>query len=132
MPETEISPEELLAQLRARTEALETQLTAVQRETQARLIRSELKAEAIRVGIVDLDGLKLLDTSSAKLNERGEVEGISALISQFKRAKPWLFGHSSSSSTASAPAAQAPRQKLAKDMTEAEWRAARAELIKRR
>ena len=132
MPETEISPEELLAQLPARTEALETQLTAVQRETQARLIRSELKAEAIRVGIVDLDGLKLLDTSSAKLNERGEVEGISALISQFKRAKPWLFGYSSSSSTASAPAAQAPRQKLAKDMTEAEWRAARAELIKRR
>ena len=55
--------------------SLERQLTEIERVTQVRLIHAELKAEAVRAGMIDLDGLKLIDFSEAKLNERGEVDG---------------------------------------------------------
>jgi hypothetical protein len=45
---------------RARAETAEAALSLAQAEAQARLIRAELKAEALRAGMVDLDGLKLL------------------------------------------------------------------------
>lgn len=125
----------LLNELRSRAEALERQLADVQRQTESRIVRAELKAEAIRAGIVDPDGLKLLDTSSVKLNKDGEIESASTLIAEFKRAKPYLFGNpppASTSSPAAVPPAQPPSQKSAKDMTEEEWRAARAALLKRR
>jgi hypothetical protein len=133
MPENETpSAEEVFAELRSRAETLERQLSAVQLETESRLIRAELKAEALRAGMIDLDGLKLLDLSATKLNERGEVEGATALMTRLKRDKPWLFGGESSSSRSSPPPAQPPRQRTAMEMTDAEYRAARAELLKRR
>jgi len=126
------SPEAIVADLRLRAEALEQQLTIVQRDAENRLIRAELKAEAVRAGILDLDGLKLVDTSGVKLNETGDVEGAPQIIAQLRQAKPWLFGSASSSSIAAPPPAQPPRQKRATDMTEAEWRAARADILRRR
>src|SRR5690349_957992 len=39
-----------------------------------RIIIAELKAEALKAGIVDLDGLRLADLSSVKLNDAGELE----------------------------------------------------------
>jgi hypothetical protein len=134
MPETEQTktPEDLMLELQSRADDLERQLSAIRTETDTRLIRAELKAEAVRAGIVDLDGLKLLDLSAAKLDGRGEVEGAAQLLAQLKRAKPWLFGAASSSNPASPPAAQPMRQKLAGEMTTAEWRAARADLVRRR
>lgn len=127
----DVASDEIIA-LRQRTEALERQLAEVERATQSRLIQAELKAEAVRAGMVDLDGLKLLDITDAKVNERGEVEGAAALLAGLKRAKPWLFGRSSSSSSSSAPPVQPPRQKLATEMTDDEYRAARAALLKHR
>jgi hypothetical protein len=133
MPENETpSAEEVFAELRSRAEALERQLEAVRQETESRLVRSEMKAEAIRAGMIDLDGLKLLDLSGTKLNDRGEVDCAAALMDRLKREKPWLFGGNSSSSTSSLPPPKPPRQKTAMEMTEAEYRAARAELLKRR
>jgi len=133
--DTPPSPEVALAEARARADALEQRMQTLQRETEQRLIRAEMKAEAVRAGMVDLDGLKLLDLSAAKLTETGEVEGAAALMARLRRDKPWLFAPSyppSSSSTAAAPpAAPAPR-KLATEMTDAEYRTARAELLKRR
>ena len=130
--ESELPNNDKFAELRARADALEQQLGQVQKETEQRLVRAELKAEAIRAGILDLDGLKLLDLSTATLNERGEVEGASTMMAQLKRDKPWLFGGTSSSSPAVPPPAQPPRQKRAMEMADAEYRAARAELLKRR
>lgn len=137
MPEPEIPPDaepaaDGMAELRARAEALERQLGELQREAQSRLVLAELKAEALRAGIIDLDGLKLIDLSGVKLNASGEIEGGGALISGLKRSKPWLFGSISSSASAKPPAAQPPRQKLATEMTDDEYRAARAALLKRR
>ena len=135
MPEAD-SPSptaDVLIELRLRAEALERQLVEVQRQTEARIVRAELKAEAIRAGIIDPDGLKLIDLSRAKLTEAGEVEGAGALVAELKKAKPWLFGSAvSTSSAAAAPPAHPPRQKSAVDMTEDEWRAARAALLQRR
>ncbi len=134
MPEKEPSTDaaEVLLELRLRAEALERQLTEVQRQTEARIVHAELKAEAVRAGIVDPDGLKLLDTTNVKLNSNGEVDGAGGLIADLKKAKPWLFGVHSSSSTSAVPPAAPPTPKLATQMTEDEWRAARAALIKRR
>lgn len=113
-----------------RTE-LEQRLVALEASLRERLLRAELKGHAIRAGMVDLDGLKLLDTSRLLLNDSDEVVGAAELMAEARRAKPWLFGGSSTSSAAAVPPAQAPKAKLATDMTEAEWRASRAELLRR-
>lgn len=130
--ETTSEVQDPLADLRARADALETQLAATIADTEARLIRAEMKAQAILAGMVDLDGLKLVDYSSVKLSAAGDVEGAGSVMSRLRHAKPWLFGHTSSSSTAVPPPAQPPRKKLAHEMSDAEYRSARAEIVKRR
>jgi len=125
------STETEIDELRSRAEELERQLSKLQQEAEVRLIMSELKAEAIRAGIVDLDGLRLVDTSSIKISRDGEVSGAATLITELRRRKPWLFSSASSSSAAGVPAAQPPRQKTALEMSEEEYRSARAALLKR-
>lgn len=121
-----------LDELRTRAEALERQLAEVQLRTEAQLIRAGLKVEAVRAGMVDLDGLKLIDPSEVKLDAGGEVEGAPALMARLKKAKPWLFAAASLSSTAIPPPAQALRQKLATEMTDAEYRTARQAVVRNR
>lgn len=116
----------------ARAEAAERKLAEMETAMHARLVRAELKAEAIRAGMVDLDGLKLVDVAAIKVAENGEVEGAKTIMQDLKRAKPWLFGGGSSSSTAAAPPAQPPKARLATEMDHAEWQKARADLLKRR
>ena len=116
----------------ARIAALEARLAEVAADANARVLRAELRAEAVRAGMVDLDGLKLVDTAALTLGADGAVAGAAELMRDMRRAKPWLFHGGSSSSTAAAPAVQPPRQKLATEMSEDEWRAARAELLRRR
>ncbi len=118
-----------------RVTALEQQLAEVRVSHRAALLRAGLRAEATRAGMVDLDGLKLLDAGELVLDDNGDVVGGGALMASLKRAKPWLFGLSgaaaSSSSAATAPPAQPPKQRRASDMTHDEWQAARAELLRR-
>jgi hypothetical protein len=98
----------------------------------AQLIHAELKGHAIKAGIVDLDGLKLIDHSSLNLNVKGEVEGAERLMTELRRSKPWLFQAASSSTAATPPPTSAPTVKRATSMSHAEWQAARAELLRRR
>jgi hypothetical protein len=133
MPDNEMSPDpdvDPIAELRARADALEHRLAETQKDARSRLVRAELKVEAVRAGMVDLDGLKLLDLADVQLNADGEIGNAAHLMTQFRRAKPWLFGGTSSSSPANAPPAQPPRQKLATEMTDAEYRIARAAFLK--
>ena len=111
---------------------LERRIVEIEAAHRARLVRAELKAEAVRHGMVDLDGLKLLDPTSIQLDEAGEVTGAATVMRDFKRAKPWLFNPAGgiSSSTATPPAAATV--KTAMKMTHAEWQSARADLLKRR
>lgn len=97
----------------------------------ARLLQAELRAEAIRAGMVDLDGVKLIEPAAVKVNEAGDLVDGPGVMRALRAAKPWLFAGSSSSS-AMAPRAEAPRVKKATEMSVDEWRAARAELLRRR
>lgn len=56
-----------------------------------RMIRGELKTEALRAGLVDVDALKMFDTSGLQVSEDGDVEGIGALVTAMKKKKPYLF-----------------------------------------
>jgi hypothetical protein len=119
-----------VAELRARADMLERRLAEAEQEASARVLRAELKVEAVRAGIIDLDGLKLLDLKNVELTPEGELANAAALMAQLRRAKPWLFVGASSSSLATPPPAQPPRQKLATEMTDDEYRAARAAILK--
>jgi len=119
-----------VADLRARAEMLERRLASAEQEARARMVQAELKIEALRSGIVDLDGLKLVDPSQVEVGETGEVKNAADIITQLRRTKPWLFGSGSSSSSANPPPAQPPRQKLATEMTDAEYRTARAAILR--
>lgn len=117
-----------------RVAALERRLQEMEESHRGALLRAGLRAEAQRAGMVDLDGLKLIDTSQVSLDPTGDVVGGAALMANLRRAKPWLFGLSpggSSTSSAAAPPAQAPQPRRATDMTHDEWQAARTELLRR-
>ncbi len=116
----------------ARAAALQRRLTEVETQSRERLIRAELKAEAVRAGMVDLDGLKLVDAGAVSVDETGEVQGAATLMLSLRRTKPWLFGGANAASAATPPPVQPPRARQAKDMTAEEWLAARAELLRRR
>ncbi len=112
--------------LKAHAESLERQLHEAEIQSAARLRQAELKAEAMRAGIIDLDGLRLLDASAQSEAEAGTV------IAKLRRDKPWLFVAGSSSSAATPPQAAPLKRKMATEMSIEEWRAARAELLRRR
>jgi hypothetical protein len=124
-------PEPTADDWRQRAEAAERELANANSQAEQRLIRAELKAAALRAGMVDLDGIKLIDVDGLRIDEHGEVSGASSLMQQLKRSKPWLFGGQSSSTGAPVPVAQPPRQKMATEMSMDEWRSARADLLKR-
>jgi hypothetical protein len=117
-------------ELRSRAEALERKLADTEQQARDRVAQAELKVAAIRAGIVDLDGLRLLDSKDLELTPEGEVANAGQLVAQLRRAKPWLFGGPSSSSPSIPPPVQPPKPKLATDMTDDEYRAARAAILK--
>ena len=116
----------------AKVVALEARLAEMEAQATARVLHAELRAAAVRAGMVDLDGIKLIDTAGLSMNAAGELEGGAALMRDLRTRKPWLFGGGSSSSTAAAPPPSAARTKLATEMSAEEWQAARAELLRRR
>lgn len=116
--------------LKARTEALERQLAEAEVQSALRIRQSELKGEAVRAGIIDLDGLRLLDPATmAGAEDAFDPVGV---IARLRRDKPWLFGSANSSSSAVVPVAVQSRKRLATEMSVEEWRAARAEILRRR
>jgi len=115
-----------------RVAELERRLQELEAATNARVLRAELRAHAIRAGMIDLDGLKLVDATSLRLNQNGEIEDGARLMADLRRSKPWLFQAGNSSTAASPPPTSPPAAKRATDMTLAEWQTARAHLLKRR
>ena len=115
-----------------RVPELERKLAELEQSAKARLVRAELKVEAIRAGMVDLDGLKLVDLDQVQIGKDGEVEGAAALMRTLRVQKPWLFGAANSSSAATPPQQQPPAAKQAREMSHEEWQSARRDLIKRK
>lgn len=99
----------------------------------AKLLQAELRTAAARAGMIDLDGVKLVDMAGLRVNDAGELVEAGEVMSRLREQKPWLFGRPSNSSSASVvPRATPPKPKTAMDMTVDEWRVARAELLRRR
>ena len=117
--------------LKARADALERQLQEVERHAALQIKHSALKAEAVRAGIVDVDGLRLLDPAILA-NRDDEDFNAGEVVGKLRQEKPWLFVAPSSSSITVVPAIAATKRRLAMDMSLEEWRAARADLLRRR
>jgi hypothetical protein len=116
-----------------RAEQAEAALAETQKQAAERLLRAELKAEAIQAGMIDLDGIKLINLSDVAVSETGEVVDAGAVLAKLKHAKPWLFGQGRSSSVAAhAPKPEPPRARHANELSHEEWLLARAALLKRR
>jgi len=124
--------EDPVQELRARCEQLERELVQVKQKAESGIVKAHLQAMASQAGMVDLDGLKLLDLTKITVNEEGEVSGAAALMEKTRKDKPWLFGRPSTSAPGGAPPAQPPRQKSATEMTDAEYKAAREALLRYR
>jgi hypothetical protein len=99
-------------------------------EFKSRLVVANLRTEAVRAGMIDLDGLKLIDHSAIRLDDDDKVIDGRKLMDDLRRNKPWLFAATSSSSAAKAPASQPVRPKTALEMTDEEYAAARIAVIK--
>ncbi len=126
-----ISLDDPVEVLRERLDQMERENQDIRQDAESRVVQAEMKIEAMRAGMVDLDGLKFLDLTQARLEDTGGVAGGRELIGQLKRAKPWLFAVPSSSSVARVPPSRPARVKLATEMTDEEYRIARASIIKR-
>ena len=101
-------------------------------QANTRLVYAELKNQALRSGMIDLDLLKLIDTSGLKPDVNGDVPGAAEAMSHLQRDKPWMFAHSSSRQASIPPAAEPAKTRNAMTMTRAEWQAAREKLIRQR
>ena len=131
MSEPEDGPQDTLIALKARADALEEQLRQVEANAARRLREAELQAEATRAGIIDIDGLRLINPE-AMVPTPGRDFDPADVVSQLRRDKPWLFTAASSSSTRATPMTTPTRTRLAMEMSVEEWRAARAALLQRR
>lgn len=112
----------------AKAEA-DAKIKAAETAANDRILRSELKAAALKAGMVDLDGLKLADLSKVTLKEDGTIEGAETMLEELKKAKPYLFGSTTHSSPpGTPPPAKPPVAKKATEMTTEEYAAARKQI----
>ena len=56
-----------------RAETAEAALERAQAQARARIVRAELKAEAVKAGMIDLDGLKLIDEAGLRVMWRRRI-----------------------------------------------------------
>jgi len=125
----------------ARVTAESTALEAKQ-SADARIIGAELKAAARDAGLIDADDLRLVDLSALKLSDKGEIDGLTALVDSLKTGKPHLFkaptaplepnaGPAPGSNTTpiTPPSPKDPGAKHARDMAPEEYAAERARLV---
>ncbi len=66
-------------------------IATVRADAGKRVQEAELKTQAIRSGIVDLDGLRLANREGLSLSETGEVLGAEAVVASLRQQKPYLF-----------------------------------------
>jgi hypothetical protein len=125
--------EETLPQTSKSSAEYEDEICQMRTAYDARLILARMQTEAVRAGIIDLDGLRLADLSRVTLRPDDKLIGAKEAMESLRRAKPWLFGAALSSSSSSvAPPSQPARPRSALEMTDEEYIAARTALVNRR
>jgi hypothetical protein len=118
--------EEAEARVKKASEDADAKVKETHTASEQRIIRAELKAVAIKAGMVDLDGLKLADLSTVKIDDKGEVVGAEDLMKTLKEAKPYLFKEAISSSNPANPPSKDPPKKFDARTATPEERAAKA------
>ena len=116
------------------SDGTEEAVVVVAPEVQAlreRLLQAELRTAAVRAGMVELDGIRLLDLAAVAVDADGAPADAPGVMAALRASKPWLFT-ASSSSGAVAPRAAPAVARSAMEMGEEEWRAARAALLRTR
>jgi hypothetical protein len=116
--------------LKRQNEELAQTLLEVRQDVRSRVLLSELKVEAVRAGIIDVDCIKILDLDQINAEEQNITKIVAQLIRDFKLEKPWLFQSTSSSTMVALPSAEASAQRRVMEMTDAEYRSARAEMLR--
>ena len=111
-------------------------IAMVRSEATGRVIRSELKAYALKAGIIDLDGLRLADSSKLALNEDGDVVGAEALIEALRQHKPYLFSDArvgastgTTGQTQRPPSPAVPSNLDVRSLSRDAWQAERSRLL---
>lgn len=128
----ETPPHEILDSLRRQTEALQQELESLRGQARHSTMMADLKMAAVKAGMIDLDGIKLLDLNTVRTTEDGGIPDAPSVMASLKQSKPWLFTSWSTSSAKEAPPSQPPAQKQAMEMSDDEYQAARALILKRR
>lgn len=115
-----------------RIKQIETEAGEKLTRAQQIAVKANLRIAAKEAGASDPnDMLALIPADKMKINDDGEIENADALLAEMKKAKPYLFGGASTSSTNPVPKVEPPTAKQAKDMTADEYQAAKAALLKR-
>lgn len=128
----ETPPQEMLEALRRQTDALQQELETLRGKARHNAMMADLRVAAVKAGMIDLDGIKLLDLTTVRTTDEGEIPDASQVMASLKHTKPWLFGSWSTSSPKEAPPSQPLQQKQAMEMSDDEYQAARALILKRR
>lgn len=97
---------------------------------EARLLQANLRTEAVRAGMIDLDGLRMIDPTTVKLDKDGSIVDGKDLMLRLQKKKPWLFGSMSSSSIVPPPSSTPVRQKSAMEMSDEEYASAKSAITK--
>src|SRR4051794_37544110 len=90
MDETLNDEQPLAIQDQPQDRIAEEEIGKLHAQYQVRLMAAGLRTEAIKAGMIDLDGLKLLDTSSIVLDADDRIVGGRKLMDDLRRDKPWL------------------------------------------
>lgn len=116
--------EEARAEAETITAKLERERAEDRAEANRHIVRAKLEAAALAAGMVDIEGLQLLDVSKVTMDDSRAVKIPEDFFAKAKEAKPYLFGVTKSTSTPETPPkAEPPAAKTAKDMNTSELRA---------
>lgn len=129
--ERETALKEATDKLTAADTAANERVTAAEKAANDRVMRAELKAVAVKHGLVDMEALKLLDLSAVKLLENGDLEGADALFEAAKKAKPYLFGAVTVGSTGPTPTPKPGTPPDVRGMSREEYAAAKKTATRR-
>ena len=129
-PELKQDPVEVV-KLRQSVGQLESELSELRTRARERISQEQLKVAGLRAGMIDLDGIRLIDLPQSAIDSDGNVQDPDRIIGELKLKKPWLFSASSSSPMLSVPTAQMIVQKLATEMSDEEYRSAKASILKK-
>jgi biotin carboxyl carrier protein len=111
-----------LEQLRTETEKkateraeklLEKRLGEIEEANRSRLVKAELKAHALRAGVIDFDDVYTIlarNLKDVEFDEEGDVVNAGQIITELKAKKPHLFAGISTSSSERAPVTRMERQ----------------------